>query len=624
MDIDIIGCCISRDTFGITETEKYHVKNYFQWNSIISLTDDPIGEDFLTTEEDYPSLSSQFVRRCAKNNVNKSVFSKLESNKSEWIILDFFAESYDTVEVQLPNGRSIHYSTNEEIHSAIQKLLKTDDRFSGSQSRVLSDIPDYSDRVRQLFAILKGMYGDNIIVIGARQAMEYLKGGSIYPFSNRINYMSQNQKIMTGESLFLSVADCYYIPIPQSILSNVDHKWGPGGAHYIDEGYDYLLSSVDMIISGFYSIGAMVSLYNEYDALFNSIRLRVLEGFSDSIRKADAMCKKDSFDEGAKRIFIDNSRKGNNTSLSKLSAYVESGMMSVSEISELLLAVSANADEIWAKDLMIRHLIERNTESSLDLALEYSKSKPGDTDLRMLKHRLFLEERLASSSDDKAHLVELCRTISKRDPEYKTKLSELECNYNIDDLAESKNYRSGLCGRKKDYRIALKYASSALDKGIPGAEIEYFDLVCIAKRIEDYGRALESLLKVSEENNKYVLGRLGRAYSKGIGTDVNLTVAADYYRMASDKGLLWAKVELLDVLWKMNTEDSLIEMISLAENLSNDDNTDGMKVLQKAYRCGKGVSLNLDISMWWCNRAKELGASWADEEIEIINQLGLK
>ena len=60
--------------------------------------------------------------------------------------------------------------------------------------------------------------------------------------------------------MFLKVLDCPLIRIPTSALSNPHHRWGPGGAHYIQECYDYLLSAVDSVR---FKEGNLNSIYDD-------------------------------------------------------------------------------------------------------------------------------------------------------------------------------------------------------------------------------------------------------------------------------------------------------------------------------------------------------------------------
>ena len=107
---------------------------------------------------------------------------------------------------------------------------------------------------------------------------------------------------------------------------------------------------------------------------------------------------------------------------------------------------------------------------------------------------------------------------------------------------------------------------------------------------------------------------LGRAYRDGRGIGVDLAKAADCMRKAS-VGIPSAKNELIDVLWRINTPESLKEMISVAAEFADKGDGGAMGRMGRAYRDGKGVSRDLVKAAEWMRKAKDRNVPWAEWEL---------
>ena len=109
--------------------------------------------------------------------------------------------------------------------------------------------------------------------------------------------------------------------------------------------------------------------------------------------------------------------------------------------------------------------------------------------------------------------------------------------------------------------------------------------------------------------------RLGRAYRDGRGVGRNLNTAAEWMRKATDANIGWAKNELFDVLWKIDTTESRAEMIRVATDFAATGNGEAMVRIGRAYRDGKGVPQDLYESSDWFRKAIENNVGWARNEL---------
>ena len=107
---------------------------------------------------------------------------------------------------------------------------------------------------------------------------------------------------------------------------------------------------------------------------------------------------------------------------------------------------------------------------------------------------------------------------------------------------------------------------------------------------------------------------LARCYRTGRGTLKNLIEASNRMEHAYKGGIQWAIGELLDILWDLNTEESLRHYISLSEQLTDEGNASAMIRLGRAFKEGRGVPRDFDMSKIWYLKAIELGHGWAKVE----------
>lgn len=112
---------------------------------------------------------------------------------------------------------------------------------------------------------------------------------------------------------------------------------------------------------------------------------------------------------------------------------------------------------------------------------------------------------------------------------------------------------------------------------------------------------------------------IGRLYRDGRGVEKNYLMAAKWMRKARDGGIKWADWELFDILWRINTPDSLKEAISIAEPLAQSGNRELQGRMGRAYRDGKGVEKNRDLARVWFKKAADQDLAWAKKELADLD-----
>lgn len=163
----------------------------------------------------------------------------------------------------------------------------------------------------------------------------------------------------------------------------------------------------------------------------------------------------------------------------------------------------------------------------------------------------------------------------------------------------------------RDYSKAAEWFKKAVDMGFPSARSPYFDALWKINTPESLLKMICFGYEYSKKGDPEIMGRLGRAYRKGKGIKKNLVESSVWLKKSSDLGVQWAKCELFDVLWEINTEDSLKQMVILGEIESKNSNYELMARLARAYREGKGIHKDLSKAQSLMRVAADNGIEWA-------------
>ena len=175
-----------------------------------------------------------------------------------------------------------------------------------------------------------------------------------------------------------------------------------------------------------------------------------------------------------------------------------------------------------------------------------------------------------------------------------------------------------ICPPWNTRRAGMLRMRKAADKNVGWAKNELFDILWRINTPE----ALEEMISVATANAEAgeggAMGRLGRAYRDGKGVKRDLDKAAEWMRKAADKNVGWAKNELFDILWRIDTPESMEEMISVATEFAEKGDGNAMGRLGRAYREGKGVPQDFDTAAEWMRKAADKNLGWAKNELAAI------
>lgn len=192
--VSIIGCCVSRDIFGITEemhcvegNDKYVVERYIQTINPLAAISKPIDRDYIAKllEETKKSRCSSFFKRMFEMDLDKTYFEYLGEVKSDCLIIDMAELREPVVRV---GDSYISYVSYMNIKRKIDTNLLEDSEFNRLSSYELIEMSDidkeelercikiYIDKLKQLYP------EEKIIVIETEMTNTYIdeNTGGVY------------------------------------------------------------------------------------------------------------------------------------------------------------------------------------------------------------------------------------------------------------------------------------------------------------------------------------------------------------------------------------------------------------------------------------------------------------
>ena len=180
-----------------------------------------------------------------------------------------------------------------------------------------------------------------------------------------------------------------------------------------------------------------------------------------------------------------------------------------------------------------------------------------------------------------------------------------------------RSYRDGN-GLPLDLSAARYWFQRAIDQGRDDAKIELFDVVDKTDKQSETDLLFSIAKSGAESGNVGLMGRLGRLYRDGLGTNRDMNEAMRWMRKAHEGGLKWAKWELFDLLWRINTPESTKEMIELITPFADEGDGPSIIRLARAYRDGRGVERDNLKALEYMRTAMSKGVNC---QIELINLL---
>ena len=263
--ININGCCVLRDIFGIREDAKstnYKIINFRQFSSPITwfiMNDKPqecIELEQLQNLTVDGLLKNNFTKKCVVDDYNKNVLQSYTC-KSDYFLLDFAEARYGIVNLVSKDGQKHCFTATGRITKKNKDGICFLDLLQGE--KVIDSYQKYDNayNIHKTCELLvewlinkMGYKESDIILVETQSALVYTDGKEMYEFPNKEKIISENIYIKKWNDKFKELTpNCNVIKLPDELLADTRNKWGLHSLHYCREVYDYLYEAVNVIIN---------------------------------------------------------------------------------------------------------------------------------------------------------------------------------------------------------------------------------------------------------------------------------------------------------------------------------------------------------------------------------------
>ena len=253
-NINILGSCVSRDTFGMFENDGgFNIEKCVTNSGIFSLCSPKLSDEIICTEDDFPN-SRHYYQRCAQLDINKTVLDYIQSFDSDYIIIDLVnIVSKQVMQVKMKNAPDDDFT----YITRTQAIMENPDFLLKAPFDVIKTFYAFADEfammafVYQYAELLQNSFDQSkLIIIEAKPMERYIDtDGTVKLFSAYNSIAKQTRYISEAYDVIENaLPKAHVIKFPNvEILCNANHKWGLHLFHYINEFYGYVIDCIRAI-----------------------------------------------------------------------------------------------------------------------------------------------------------------------------------------------------------------------------------------------------------------------------------------------------------------------------------------------------------------------------------------
>ena len=253
-NINILGSCVSRDTFGMFENDGgFNIEKCVTNSGIFSLCSPKLSDEIICTEDDFPN-SRHYYQRCAQLDINKTVLDYIQSFDSDYIIIDLVnIVSKQVMQVKMKNAPDDDFT----YITRTQAIMENPDFLLKAPFDVIKPFYAFADEfammafVYQYAELLQNSFDQSkLIIIEAKPMERYIDtDGTVKLFSAYNSIAKQTRYISEAYDVIENaLPKAHVIQFPNvEILCNANHKWGLHLFHYINEFYGYVIDCIRAI-----------------------------------------------------------------------------------------------------------------------------------------------------------------------------------------------------------------------------------------------------------------------------------------------------------------------------------------------------------------------------------------
>ena len=238
--ISIFGSCVSRDVLEYDADKRFSLVTYIARQSMVSSVSPPVK----FSEEELKN-ASPFKRRAVAHDLKKDVFTCLQSDGSEYLLLDLIDERFRLAKFR----GSVVTVSNEFTESQIASGLRLKTYMKNVKNPfVLRKVDEFCRRIREIYPqekiiLQKALFLDRY----------YTKDGhETRPFPG---YILANNKVVNAQlerlyaRVLKNIPGAYVIDLCGKYQCHEAHKWGLSPYHYEAAYYQELIKMMVEYVS---------------------------------------------------------------------------------------------------------------------------------------------------------------------------------------------------------------------------------------------------------------------------------------------------------------------------------------------------------------------------------------
>lgn len=249
ISLNILGCCVLRDTFGMhSDNGGYAVNRYVQIPSPISLvTGSPLFRKDAEIEDTVFEGKSGFVKRCQILELKKQVFDYLGGVSSDYLILDC-AEARKNV-LYFPDTEGWFTESHKDLlarfieQGLLPERYEVIDVLEMERGALYAYLREFCDRLLE-------QYDKNRMILFEIEAVKFHSDGKqfqVFGGKNKIAEQFNARMKLCFDYVKTYLEGCHIVEFPDNVIGDTNHKWGRALLHYVPEYYDYAQDAVDII-----------------------------------------------------------------------------------------------------------------------------------------------------------------------------------------------------------------------------------------------------------------------------------------------------------------------------------------------------------------------------------------
>lgn len=244
----ILGDCVSRDIVTpLIDLKRAEVLQYHAFSNPLALFSKK-GKQLIKIDH-IATNDTNFRKRCAVHDINKTVFNFVFKTQSDYLI-------FDVLDARLPLlEKDGHLITLSNCIINARKILN--EKFELSAYNQLSSVDDISAKqwettIIRLCGIIKEHYLPSQIILHKHFGVkEYIANGELKPYTKYIPFIKSFNGLV--KHLFAIIEEnlkgCHIIEFPDFVVGDKSHQWGLYPLHYHKLYYEYGAKALEIIVS---------------------------------------------------------------------------------------------------------------------------------------------------------------------------------------------------------------------------------------------------------------------------------------------------------------------------------------------------------------------------------------